>query len=126
MKSETFTQLTLIISQIFLKKNRSIRCYETKFWPKSGIPRYVYRHTLKRTKKSRAIEIFVFLFQAIVNSSEITKFWESKKEETYRKTLDGHTRREKEYLSLFISHNYRMKIITRRRNMKPIKMRTIK
>ncbi|CAG8733737.1 8873_t:CDS:2, partial [Cetraspora pellucida] len=35
----------------------------------------------------------------IVNSSEITKFWESKKEETYRKTLDRHTRREKEYLS---------------------------
>jgi hypothetical protein len=54
---------------------------------------------LKRTKKSRAIEIFVFLFQAIVNSSEITKFWKSKEEKTYRKTLNRHTRREKEYLS---------------------------
>ncbi|CAG8589817.1 23003_t:CDS:2 [Cetraspora pellucida] len=37
--------------------------------------------------------------KAIVNSSEITRFWESKKEKTYRKTLDEHTRREKEYLS---------------------------
>ena len=29
----------------------------------------------------------------------MTRFWENKKEESYRQTLDGHTRREKMYLS---------------------------
>ncbi|CAG8614046.1 17720_t:CDS:2, partial [Dentiscutata erythropus] len=35
----------------------------------------------------------------IVSSSEITEFWKRKEESSYRKTLDGHTRKEKEYLS---------------------------
>ncbi len=37
--------------------------------------------------------------QKIVNSYEITGFWKRKEEGSYRKTLDGHTRKEKEYLS---------------------------
>ncbi|CAG8567708.1 6956_t:CDS:2 [Scutellospora calospora] len=38
-------------------------------------------------------------FATIANSSEVTGFWENKKERFYRQTLDDHTRKEKLYLS---------------------------
>ncbi|CAH1765986.1 12953_t:CDS:2, partial [Entrophospora sp. SA101] len=38
-------------------------------------------------------------FMKTIKSLEVTKFWESKQGESYRITLDGHTRKEKMYLS---------------------------
>ncbi|RUP19615.1 hypothetical protein BC936DRAFT_139306, partial [Jimgerdemannia flammicorona] len=38
-------------------------------------------------------------FTSITKSSEVTKFWNSKNEKSYRQMLDGHIRKEKEYLS---------------------------
>ncbi|RHZ78968.1 hypothetical protein Glove_153g12 [Diversispora epigaea] len=38
-------------------------------------------------------------FGKITKSLEMTRFWESKQGESYRKVLDGHTRKEKTYLS---------------------------